>query len=190
MKKTTKLLILMIITLFLMTVTVYAADFSVNMETTKEENEIILSIKLDEINMTGAGITAIIFDLEYDRDAFETVTVEDITPKNDWGNPTYNEKTGTMLLLRNSFTKQAGEIVTIKLQPKTTGKTEIKLSEIQASDAQVDMEAEDKVITVELGGSVLGKVMITILKIIAILIALLFIMRFFIKATNKRRKRR
>lgn len=191
MKKTFKLIILMIIALCLMKINVYAADFSVKMETKQEENEVTLNIILDEIDISGAGISVVIFDLKYDRKVFETVATEDITAQNGWGNVTYNPSNGTMLVLREDFTKQPEtEIVTVKLHPKTTGKTEIKLTDIQASNAQEDLEAEDQVIKVNLEGTRFEKIIITIVKAIAIIIALLFIIRFFIKSTNKRRKRR
>ena len=190
MNKTLKILILMIITLFLMTVTVNAADFSVKMETTKKDNEIELHIKLDELNITGSGISVMIFDLQYDRNDFKTVTSEDIISQNGWGSITYNEKTGTMLIMRNDFTNEANqEIVTVKLQPTGKGNTEIKLTEIQASNAQNDLEAEPQTIKINLGGLTFGNIIITILKVIGILIALLFILRILIKSKNKRRKR-
>ncbi len=194
MKKITKSLILMIIAIFLMTITVYAADFSVKMEKTEQENEITLQIKLEEINITGAGINAFICDLEYDRDVFETVTAEDITVQNGWEDLTYNEKSGSLLTLRSDFTKASGEkIVTVKLHEKATaksGKTEIKITGIQASDSQQDLEAEDQVLEIQVGGLNIVKIIITIVAVIAIIIALLFIIRFLVKSTNKRRKRR
>lgn len=191
MRKTVKTLTLMIITLFLMTVTVNAADFSVKMETTKNEDKIELHIKLDELNITGSGISVMIFDLQYDRQVFKTVTSEDIISQNGWGSVTYNEKTGTMLIMRNDFTNETDqEIVTVKLQPTGKGNTEIKLTEIQASNAQNDLEAEPQTIKINLGGVTFGNIIITILKVIGILIALLFILRILIKAKNKRRKKR
>lgn len=194
MKKITKALILIIITMFLMTINVYAADFSVKMEKTEQENEITLQIKLESINITGAGINAFTCDLEYDRDVFETVTSEDITAQNGWEDLTYNEKSGSLLTLRNDFTKTTGDaILTVKLHEKATaksGKTEIKLTGIQASDSQQDLEAEDQVIEVQIGGLNIIKILITIIIVIAILIVILFIIRFLVKSTNKRRKRR
>lgn len=191
MRKTVKTLTLMIITLFLMTVTVNAADFSVKMETTKNEDKIELHIKLDELNITGSGISVMIFDLQYDRQVFKTVTSEDIISQNGWGSVTYNEKTGTMLIMRNDFTNETDqEIVTVKLQPTGKGNTEIKLTEIQASNAQNDLEAEPQTIKINLGGVTFGNIILTILEVIGILIALLFILRILIKAKNKRRKKR
>jgi len=194
MKKTIKTLILMIIAIFVMTITVYGADFSVKMETEKQDNEVNLHIILDEINFAGNGMSVIIFDFEYDREIFETVTSKDIIAQNGWGTPTYNSETGTMLILRNDFTKETGkEIVTVKLQQKENtkaNKTEIKLKEIQATDAQTQFEADEQTLKVELKDSIFGGIIKTIITVIAVLIALLFILRFLVKASNKRRKRR
>lgn len=193
MGKITKSLILMIIAIFLMTVTVYASDFSVKMESAQEESEITLKIILEQVNITGSGINALIFDLEYDRDIFETVTLEDITTENGWEDLTYNEKSGSLLTLRSDFTKTAGEeIVTIKLHEKATaksGKTDVKITNIQASNSQQDLEAENQIIKVNVGGNGIGKVITTIGVVIVIIIALLFIRRFLIKKANKRRKK-
>lgn len=191
MKKTTKTLILLMIAIFLMTITAYASNFSVKLEKIEQKDEITVQIKLDQLNMTGAGINAFICDLEYDKNIFETVTSEDVTGQNGWTDLTYNEKSGSLLTLRNDFTKNSGEeIATIKLHKKASaksGKTEVKITGIQASDSQQDIEAQDQIIEIQIGSKNIVKTIITIL---AIILLALLIIRFLVKRTNKRRKRR
>lgn len=191
MKNLTKTLILMIIAIFLMTVSVYGADFSVKMDSNELDNEIEIKIALEQVNFTGLGINALIFDLEYDREVFETVTPENITLLNGWEDLTYNSETGSLLTLRSDFTKMSGEeIAKIKLQKKLTaksGETEIKVTGIQASNSNQDLEALDQVVVVNIENNNLVK---TIITVVVIIIALLFITRILIKNTNKRRKRR
>ena len=191
MKNLTKTLILMIIAIFLMTVSVYGADFSVKMDSNELDNEIEIKIALEQVNFTGIGINALIFDLEYDREVFETVTPENITLLNGWEDLTYNSETGSLLTLRSDFTKMSGEeIAKIKLQKKLTaksGETEIKVTGIQASNSNQDLEALDQVVVVNIENNNLVK---TIITVVVIIIALLFITRILIKNTNKRRKRR
>lgn len=191
MRKIVKSLVLMIIAVCFMTINVYAADFSMKLDKTEKGNEIVLHIKLGEININGAGINAFICDLEYDREIFEKVTSDDITVQNGWEDLTYNEAKGSFLTLRSDFTKKSGEeIATVTLHKKATakaGKTEIKITGIQASDSQQDLEAEDEIIEVQIGGSNIIKIIIAI---IVIAIVLLFIIRFLVKRKNKRRRNR
>lgn len=191
MKIITKSLILMIITMFVMTISVYAADFSVKLENENLDDGIEIKLLLDQMNFTGLGINALIFDLEYDRNVFETVTSENITLLNGWEDLTYNPETGSLLTLRSDFTKLSGEeIVKIKLIKKMnakSGETEIKIIGIQASNSTQDLEAENTIVVVNIENNNLIK---TIITIVVIIIVLLFITRILIKNKQKRRKRR
>lgn len=192
MKKTLKIILLMIITIFIMTISVFATEFSIGVKMDKQDKEYTLTISLDDIDIVGTGINAFICDLEYDRKIFETVTETDITIKNGWGDFTFNENNGAMLTLRNDFTKQKGEeILEIKLKQKEDApscKTEIKITNIQASDSQQDLEAEDQIISLKINGKI-SRLKTILIVILAILIVL-FVLRLIIRTKVKRRKRR
>lgn len=192
MKKTSKIILLMIITICIMTISVFATGFSIGVKMDNQDKEYTLTISLDDINITGAGINAFICDLEYDRKIFETVTETDITVKNGWGDLTYNEEKGTMLTLRNDFTKQKGEeIFEIKLKQKEDApscKTEIKITNIQVSDAQQEFEAKDQIISLKINGK--SSILKTILIVVLLIIIVLFVLRIIIRTQVKRRKRR
>lgn len=192
MKKISKTAILMIITIFLMTINVFGAEFGIGVKMDKQENDYTITISLEELMGTGIGINAFVCDLEYDREVFEIVKQEDITTQNGWGDLTFNEKNGSMVTLRNDFTKQTGEeILEIKLTQKPnakSGSTEIKITNIQASDSQNDLEADDKVIKFEVDGQ--SSLLKTILIVVLATIAVLLVIRIFVRTQAKRRKRR
>lgn len=192
MKKISKTVILMIITIFLMTINVFGAEFGIGVKMDKQENEYTIQISLEELIGTGIGINAFVCDVEYDREVFEIVKQKDITVQNGWGDLTFNEKNGSMVTLRNDFTKQTGEeILEIKLTQKAnakSGNTEIKITNIQASDSQNDLEADDKVIKFEVDGQ--SSLFKTILIVVLATIAVLLVIRIFVRTQAKRRKRR
>ena len=191
MKNTTKIIVLMIITMCFMTINVFGADFSIGVTMEKQEKEYTIKITLEELIGTGIGINAFVCDLEYDREIFEVVKQQDITAQNGWGDLTFNEKNGSMVTLRNDFTKQTGEqILEIKLTQKEnakSGNTEIKITNIQASDSQNDLDADDKIIKVKVEGQ--NSVSKTIF-IVGIAIIILSVIRIIVRTQAKRRKRK
>lgn len=188
MKQISKISILMIITIFLMTINVLATDFSVGVKMDKQNKEYIIKISLEDLMQVKNGINAFVCDLEYDREIFEIVKQQDITTQNGWGDLTFNENNGAMITLRNDFTKQTGQdILEIKLTQKSnakSGNTEIKITNIQASDSQNDLDADNKVINLQIEGqSSLPK------KTLMVILVLLLI-RIIVKIQAKRRKKR
>lgn len=192
MKKLVKIVSLMIITMFLMTINALAADFSVNADIQKQDKEIILKISLGELEFTGAGMNGFICDIEYDRSVFEIVKEEDIKTKNGWTDLTYNEENGALLLLRDDFTKNKGEeLVEIKFKQKDNakqGETEIKITNIQATNSQEDLDADTKSVKLKIDAktSILKNILIVIL----IIILVLLVLRIIVRTQVKRRKRR
>lgn len=192
MKKMVKIIPLMISIIFLMTINVLAVDFSVKVDVQKEDKEYLLKISLDELNFVGAGMNAFICDLEYDRSIFEEVKTEDIQIKNGWTDLTYNEENGSMLLLREDFTKNRGEeVLEIKLKQKNNAKdgdTEIKITNIQASNAQDDLDADSKIVNLKIDGNT--SILKIVLIVILIIILILAVLKIIVRAQLKRRKRR
>lgn len=191
MKNTTKTILLMIMTIFLMTINVLGAEFGIGVTMDKQDKEYTIKISLEELIGTGIGINAFVCDLEYDREVFEVVKQKDITAKNGWGDLTFNEKNGSMVSLRNDFTKQIGEqILEIKLTQKESAKsgtTEIKITNIQASDSQNDLDADDKIIKFDVEGqNSLSKTSLIVL----VAIIILNVIRIIVKTQSKRRNRK
>lgn len=192
MKKILKIIPLMITIVLLMTISSLATDFSVKTEMEKQGENYILKMSLDEVDFAGAGMNVIIFDLEYDQEIFELVQEEDITMKNGWSDLTYNEQNGMILLIREDFTKNSGEeIVEIKLTPKEnakSGETQIKITDIQATNSQNDLEASEQIINLKIDGksSIIKNILIVIVVALLILLAL----RIFIRKQTKRRRKR
>ena len=67
-------------------------------------------------------------------------------------------------------------------------KVYIKITNIQASDSQNDLEADDKVIKFEVDGQ--SSLLKTILIVVLATIAVLLVIRIFVRTQAKRRKRR
>lgn len=190
MKKITKIGLLLIALIISMTINVFAADFSVKPEIQKQDEGYLLKISLDELNFSGAGMNAFICDIGYDRNVFEELKQEDIEVKNNWGDLTFNNKTGTVLVLRSDFTKQSGEeILEVKLTPKVkSANTEIKLSNIQASNSQNDLEADEQIVNLKVNSK--GSVWKGILIGICIFLLIIVVIRFISKSNVKRRRKR
>ena len=192
MKKITKIIPLMIIIMLLMTISVFAADFSINANLEKNNKEYTLRISLGDLVNKGTGITGFICDLEYDREVFETVKLEDITAKNGWEDLTYNPDNGAILVLRIDSTNQIGEdILEIKLHEKEnakSGETEIKITNVQATNSESDLEADEKIVSLKIDGE--GSILKTILIVVLVIVIILFVLRLIIRAQVKRRRRR
>lgn len=192
MKKLVKIIPLMISIVFLMTISSLAADFSIKTDLQKQDKEYTLKILLDELNFTGIGMNVFMCDLEYDQEIFELVKQEDITMKNGWSDLTYNEQNGIILLIRDDFTKKSGEeIVEIKLKQKENVKqkeTEIKITNIQATNSQNDLEANEQIINLKMDGK--SSILKTILIVVLIILLALLVLRAIIRTQTKRRRKR
>lgn len=191
MKKLTKIIPLMISIIFILTISSLAASFSVKTDVEKQDDYYTLKLSLNEVGVSGNGINAFICDIEYDRNSFEELKKEDITLQNGWEDLTYNPAKGTILTLRNDFTKKQGEeILEVKLHPKASAKnkTEIKVTNLQASNSQIDLEADDQVIELSLNGK--SSILKTILIIAVVIVILLVVIRIIAVKKQKRRRRR
>ena len=193
MKKTLKLFLLTILTIFILTTISFAASVSIKLDAEKQDNIVLLYIKLGRVNVDGRGITGFVADIEYDKNIFETITENDITSENGWDDIMYSEKDGSIIALRNDFTKAEGNICVVKLNKKANAdisKTEIKLTSVQATDAQKDIDIPDVKIEIRFSGITFGEILVIIIISIIIVMALLFIVRFIIIHNRKRRIRR
>lgn len=191
MKRLAKIIPLMISIIFILTISSLAASFSVNTNVEKQDDYYILKLSLKEVGGAGNGINAFICDIEYDKNTFEEVKEEDITLQNGWQDLTFNPAKGTVLTLRNDFTKKQGEeILEVKLHPKANAKnkTKIKVTNLQASNSQIDLEADDQIVELQMNGK--SSILKTILIIAVAIVLVLVILRIIAVKKQKRRRRR
>lgn len=194
MKKSLKIIIIVLLFILILTTISYATGISLKLEEERQEDTILLHIKLDKINNEERGISGFVTDIEYDKNVFETIKDEDIILQNGWTDKLYNENTNSLLVLRNNVIKESGtDIVQIKLNKKANiniQKTQVKLTDIQATDSQKDIDIADMETEIRFSGIALEEILLGILIALTTAIALLFILRFIIKGNNKRRIKR
>lgn len=100
-------------------------------------NEVLITVKLSNLNVGENGISSFTAYLSYDTDVFETLTDSSVDGLNGWV-PNYSTGTGKVSLYKRTFLKTDEEIMTIALKTKagladgTQG--EVKLSTIIVSD--------------------------------------------------------
>ena len=112
----------------------------------KKEEEVVISLKLDEYQHIKNGINAYKATLEYDENIFEEVLEKDFTSKNNWEMLKYNKDTKEFVAIKKVGSKEPEEVASITLkvkeevEPKTT---EVKIKEIVTSDGKKDINIED-----------------------------------------------
>lgn len=161
MKRITKTLIMLIITVLVLGISqVRAADedsykmgISVSTNSIKEGEKINITISLKDLKITSGdkGLGAYQATLEYDTNMFEYVSIKGL---NSWDTPIYNNGTFATTTSTGEVIKKAEEVAQITLKAKnslTSGKTTIKLKNITASTGTKTVSASNasKTITVE-----------------------------------------
>ena len=138
------ILLVMIITLSALTVAIKAVDYSVAVSMTANNsrvsagNEVLITVKLSNLNVGDNGINGFSAYLSYDTEMFETLTDSSVDGINGWV-PNYTPGTGKVSLYRPTFLKTDEEIMQISLKVKsgvadgTQG--EVKLSTIIVSNS-------------------------------------------------------
>jgi len=130
-----------------------------NSTTLQEGEEVVISLKLSEINMGEEGINSFGGKLVYDEEIFEKVTVSDISSQNNWSIAYNDEETdmqGTFLATTNMGASEAQTIGTIKLRVKTNLKsttTTIRFTEL-SSVAEDTVNLEDETIQLSIKGTI------------------------------------
>lgn len=141
-----------------LTVTVQAADLSctITMKTISEKvekgKEFTVTISVSDINAGKKGINSIKGTLEFDDKVFEEITADSIEGSNDW-NATYSEDSGKITLLKTSFVNEEEEVCQINLKVKskaTATKGTIEFKDIEASNSESSVPAEDVSLEVEI----------------------------------------
>lgn len=195
MKKLT-IAILTIILLILGTTAIYGANaYNINIIPSKQEllpgEEIIVTFRIENINAE-PGIGAIYGKLEYDKKIFEKVKQEDFIGVGGWEEPIYNsenEREGALFLLREmgDTIKEDSNIFSIKmkvLDKVPTQSTQIKLTQINSSTGEEDIETQDALVNCMVQGNTIVFETIWIyiaIGLVALIIAIIIIVLAFKK---------
>lgn len=158
--KLKKLICAVICTIFiiviLITINVQASNsLKATVQTSKEEvekeEEIEITLKLEEYQDIKNGINAYKAILYYDEDTFEEVLEQNFTCKNNWELLKYNKDTKEFIAIKKAGSKAPEEVASITLktkkevEPKTT---EIKIKDIVTSDGKTDINVDEAKLTI------------------------------------------
>lgn len=157
MKKAIKLFIMITFVMILLTTIVFASSFDLKITLSdvasaniQQGQTLTFILKLTNID-AGDGIGAISGKFEYDTNVFEEVKAEDISAGNGWGSISYNDqndRSGEFVTERaaGDLVSETNDLMSIKVKVKENaklGKTEIKVSNISASNGNEDIEISD-----------------------------------------------
>ena len=154
------LIMVLIITLLSSIVMAATYSFTVSMTANNSKvasgNEVLITVKLSNLNVGENGINSFSAYLSYDTDVFETLTDSSVDGVNGWV-PSYTTGTGKVSLYRPTFLKTDEEIMTISLKTKsglvdgTQG--EVKLSTIIVSNSSDEIMASPVSTNITIGTS-------------------------------------
>jgi len=156
MKKKLKILfIILILTIFLLPVSVQANSFKLNVQanktTVKPGETVEISLNLSDINAGELGINTVEGVIEYDNTIFEEITSSNIQSLNNWSITYNNEETeykGKFLavIIQDGVTENQ-DIGKITFKVKNSAKntnTSIKIKNILSNDGNTLIEETDK----------------------------------------------
>ena len=119
------------------------AMLSVSQNELKPNDEFVLSVSLDTSDIDLLAYTA---RLSYDKNVFETVSVNSFEEKDNWSDITYNAGNQKFVLINKSGTLESSEMLQITMRVKDNaapGKTSIMLQEITASNGNGVIEIDE-----------------------------------------------
>ena len=118
----------------------------------EKEEELVITLKLQEYQDIENGINAYKATLDYDETIFEKVLEQNFICKNNWELLKYNKDTKEVVAIKKVGSKEPEEVVSVTLktkkevEPKTT---EIKMKEIVTSDGKEDIQVEETKLTID-----------------------------------------
>lgn len=146
-KKLAIIMVMLVLVTTLLVTTVSASSFTAtitpNRTTVAESNEVVVTIRVSNLDVGTTGINTFEGVLSYSTQIFETINADSIEGNNGW-QPTYNQDNGKIMLYKQGFLNEDADIVQITFKTKTnvTGKTgDIKLTDIKASNTGETIEA-------------------------------------------------
>ena len=150
MRKTNKILMILILTIIILGVNVHAAENTFKASVTpgtvtlKPGEEITVSVDVSDINMGENGINALEGTIKYDSNIFESVKAVDVQSFNNWST-TYNDETSSLngKFLAVNLTagvKEDMKILSVKfkvkLDIKETTTTQIDFKDLTSNDGE------------------------------------------------------
>ncbi len=146
-----KKIVISLITFFMLNLiainTVFATTtvdvkLSTNATELKQGDEVVVTLKLDNLNEVKKGINAYKATLVYDKDIFETITQSDFVCQNGWESLKYNPANGEFIAIKKVGSTKAEEVVKITLKVKNNAeatKTVVKIKDITTSEGKGDI---------------------------------------------------
>ena len=163
MKKVISFITCILIMLFssvIYATTSFTATLQSDKSNLKAGEEVEVVLKLENFTENENGVNVLLGVLDYDKSIFEKVEQEDITSIQYWEAPTLNPENGKLLLDTYTFVNESHNAVKIKLKVKEniseTKTTEIKLTDIVASDGESDIVIDDSITTLQVEKSVVS----------------------------------
>ena len=160
MKKTLRIVLVLLLALVMCSTAVYATDatesttfnvaLAANQTNVAVGGEVELTISLNNFTEGKTGINTFYFVLDYDKAVFETVAGENFTASNGWGAVMFNSATGEGITDNSMFIAEDHEAVKVKLKVKdnaNVGNTTITVRDVESSDGSNDIHPADQSIT-------------------------------------------
>ena len=157
-------LIIMLITSVL-SISALAATYNFTVSMTAKNSkvsagsEVLITVKLSNLNVGENGINSFSAYLSYDTDVFETLTDSSVDGINGWV-PSYTVGTGKVSLYRSTFLKTDEEIMQISLKTKADLQDgvqgEVKLSTIIVSNSSDEITASPVSTSITIGSENAG----------------------------------
>lgn len=149
------ILILLIFGFFILDVSAKSMNANVtgNLTELKSEQELTVTLRLDQNNDLKKGINAYKATLSYDKTIFETVMPENFVSQNNWEKLEYNPDTGEFVAIKRAGTVNAEDVVQVKLKVKKgmkASKTVVKLKDIVTSEGKEDITINEKNVLVDI----------------------------------------
>lgn len=155
--KILSIVVMFVLIVSLLVVSVNALSFTATMTPSKtsvdESSEVIVKVKVSNLDVGTNGINSLSGYLKYDADVFEAINESNIDGLNSWV-PTFDATTGNIKLTKNTFVTSAQDVFQITFKTKTgvSGKTgTISYSDIVASNSESNIDATDISTTITVG---------------------------------------
>lgn len=129
--------------------TVFAANVQTEIITNKQEvqakdeEEITLSLKLNEFKEIKDGLYAYKGQIKYDKNVFYEIEETDFIAQNSWESLKYNKKNNEFVIIKKSGVTSKEEFLQIQLKVKKdgiAGKTSVAITNQTTSEGKTDIE--------------------------------------------------
>lgn len=160
MKNRKKIISIIMAVILLLSITsqIYAtSSIDVAIRTNKEDvmpkQEVVVSVKFENLNQINKGINAYEAMIEYDKKVFEEINTSNFVCQNNWINLKYNKQNNKFVVIKKVGAKQAEEVLQIKLTVREDAKagfSEIKIKGNVVSEGKQDIYADEITAKVEI----------------------------------------